>query len=351
MKVVIVDDEALAIDEVCAHLSLYNVEIVGKYMDSGKALDNLIVDKPDVVFMDIDMPGLSGIDLAYQIQNIKYDIIIIFVTAYPQYAVDAFRVHALDYILKPLRASSFAVTMDYVSNQYELVQLKKLNEKKDRLFINCLGRLEVVNKNQDIMKFSTQKCKDLLSYILCNADGTITRDDLIRQVFPGEKADNALNNYYVTLYRLRNSLANFGFTEDVFVIKKNYDVFIRDGVCDFVDFKRFLRKFDEVKIENVALAEKFIAAYYGDLFTDLDLEWTIKAREWVGKSMEKLMLSVLEYYSDVNMTKGERILRKALEMNPESTRVLKAALEFYKKLDNKKESERLLLQYKRLIRV
>ncbi len=350
MRAVIVDDEALAIDELCAHLSQYNIEIVNQYLDSEKALINIVLDKPDVVFMDIDMPGLTGIDLAYQIQNIKYDIIIIFVTAYPQYAVDAFRVHALDYILKPLKDSSFATTMDYVMKQYELIQLRRLNETKDKLLINCLGRLEVVNKNQETMKFSTQKCKELLSYILCNADGTITRDDLIRHVFPGENPDNGLNNYYVTLYRLRNSLAKFGFTEDVFVIKKNYEVYIRDGVCDLVDIKRFLKTFNEVRTDNVELAEKYIAAYYGDLFTDIDLTWTIKAREWLSKSMEKLMLLVLQYYSNTNVSKGERILRKALEMNPESTRVLRAALEYYKKIDNRKESERILLQYNKMIK-
>lgn len=349
MKVVIVDDEALAIDELCAHLSSYNVEIVGKYMDSGMALDNIVMDRPDVVFMDIDMPGLNGIDLAYHIQNIKYDIIIIFVTAFPQYAMEAFRVHALDYLLKPLRASSFTVTMDYVNKQYELIQLKRVNEKKDKLLINCLGRLEIVNKNQETMKFSTQKSKELLSYLICNAEGPIYRDELIKQVFSGEKAENALNNYYVTLYRLRNALANFGFTEDVFSIKKNYEIYIRDGVCDFIDFKRFLKGYKETRGDNVATAEKFIAAYYGDLFTDMDFEWTIKAREWMSSNMEDLMISVLEYYSNINVSKGERILRKALEMNTESRRVLSAALEFYKRTDNKKELDKLSLQYKLLV--
>lgn len=342
VRVVIVDDEALAIDELCAHLSSYNTEIAGKYTDSSKALDNITIDRPDVVFMDIDMPGLNGIDLAYRIQNIKYDIIVIFVTAYPQYAMDAFRVHALDYLLKPLRSSSFAVTMDYIYKQYELIQLKRINEKKDRLLINCMGRLEIVNKNQGTMKFSTQKSKELLSYILCHTDEPIYRDELIRQVFPGEKAENALNNYYVTLYRLRNALANFGFTEDVFVIKKNYDIYIRDGVCDFIDFKRFFKKYKETKNKNIAAAEKFIADYYGELFTDMDFEWTIKAREWMKESMEELMLSVLEHYSKTNINKGEKILRKALEMNPESEKVQKAAMEYYKELDDKKESDRLV---------
>lgn len=327
MKVVIVDDEALAIDELCTHLSSYTVEIVGKYMDSTKALDNILIDSPDVVFIDIDMPEMNGIDLAYHIQNIKFDIIIIFVTAYPQYAMEAFRVHALDYVLKPLRISSFATTMDYVFKQFELIQLKRINEKKDKFLINCMGRLEVVNQNQEVMKFSTQKSKELLSYILCNAEGPIYRDDLISQVFSGEKPENALNNYYVTLYRLRNSLANFGFTEDIFVIKKNYEIYIRDGVCDFIDFKRFFKRYVKTKREHIEEADKFIAAYYGELFKDMDFDWTISAREWMKDSMEELMIDLLAHYNDLNSSKGERILRKALEIIPESIKIQTAAME------------------------
>lgn len=337
MKVVIVDDETLAIDELCAHLRGYTVEIVGKYMDSTEALDHIIIDKPDIVFIDIDMPEVNGIDLAYQIQNVMFDIIIIFVSAYPQYAMDAFRVHALDYILKPLRSSSFAGTMDYVKKQYELIQLKRVNEKKEKLLINCMGKLEVVNQNQEVMRFSTQKSKELLSYILCNAEGAIYRDELISRVFPGEKPENALNNYYVTLYRLRNSLANFGFTEDVFVIKKNYDIYIRDGVCDFIDFKRFLKKYVKTKSEYIDAADKFIAAYYGELFTEMEFDWTISAREWIKNSMEELMLDLLAYYNNLNSGKVERILRKALEMNPESNKIRAVAMEFYKGSENYKE--------------
>lgn len=58
--------------------------------------------KPDVVFLDVEMPEISGIEVAEKLQSALPDVRIIFVTAYDEYAVKAFELHALDYILKPL---------------------------------------------------------------------------------------------------------------------------------------------------------------------------------------------------------------------------------------------------------
>ena len=102
LKTLIVDDESLARRGLAHRLkSISDIEIVGEAKNGREAL-KLIKDKsPDLVFLDIQMPGLSGFDVLQQL-DIETMPVVLFLTAYDEYAVQAFEANALDYILKPI---------------------------------------------------------------------------------------------------------------------------------------------------------------------------------------------------------------------------------------------------------
>ncbi|MFP6805607.1 MAG: response regulator [Pseudomonadales bacterium] len=102
LRLIIVDDESLARRGLNIRLSeLSGIEIVAECVNGREALAAIAEHEPDLVFLDIQMPGLSGFDV---IQNLQPDNMpmIIFVTAFDEYALDAFEVHAIDYLLKPI---------------------------------------------------------------------------------------------------------------------------------------------------------------------------------------------------------------------------------------------------------
>jgi two-component system response regulator LytT len=105
MKVsaLVVDDEAPAREELCYLLSQAgDVEVIGQ-ADNGIAAMGLLEDlEPDIVFLDVQMPGLTGFEVARQVASRPSPPHIVFVTAFDQYALDAFRVNAVDYLLKPV---------------------------------------------------------------------------------------------------------------------------------------------------------------------------------------------------------------------------------------------------------
>lgn len=102
IKVLIVDDEVIMAEELACLLSQHNcLQIMGIYHDSELVWQKIGEQQPDVVFLDIRMPELSGIELARRFINSKKPPAIIFSTAYDSYAIQAFQVNALDYILKP----------------------------------------------------------------------------------------------------------------------------------------------------------------------------------------------------------------------------------------------------------
>ena len=112
-RVFIVDDEAPARARLTTLLSDIAAEcphqLVGQAANAQAALDGIAVDKPDIVLMDIQMPGMSGIELAAHLAaQGEVAPAVIFVTAFDAYALKAFEVHAIDYLLKPVRAARLA---------------------------------------------------------------------------------------------------------------------------------------------------------------------------------------------------------------------------------------------------
>ena len=101
MKAFLIDDEPLAVQRLRRLLEdTGRVEIVGASIDPKEALDRVRQSRPDVLFLDIEMPGMSGFDLLDQLGEPQP--LVVFTTAYDQYALDAFKVNSIDYLLKPV---------------------------------------------------------------------------------------------------------------------------------------------------------------------------------------------------------------------------------------------------------
>jgi len=107
LRVLVVDDEQLAREELCYQLSqAEDVEIVGQANNGPEALTASDELDPDVVFLDIQMPGLTGFEVARRLLERADDApAVVFVTAYDQHALEAFDVNAVDYLLKPVDAA------------------------------------------------------------------------------------------------------------------------------------------------------------------------------------------------------------------------------------------------------
>jgi two-component system LytT family response regulator len=106
----VVDDERLARKDIIFLLSVHdNMTVVGEADDVPSAIKAIEKLNPDVIFLDIQMPGDSGFDL---LEKADIDAHVIFVTAYDEYAIRAFEVNALDYLLKPVNPDRLAKTLE-----------------------------------------------------------------------------------------------------------------------------------------------------------------------------------------------------------------------------------------------
>ena len=113
MRAVVVDDEQPARDEACFLLGeMDGVEIVGQAADGVEALKVIEAETPDLVLMDIQMPGLTGFEVARRLLEAGIETQLVFVTAYDRHAIQAFEVNAVDYLLKPLEEARLRTAVE-----------------------------------------------------------------------------------------------------------------------------------------------------------------------------------------------------------------------------------------------
>lgn len=96
---------------------------VGQIAEAGnvtEAVESILSNKPDVLFLDITMPGRSGIELAETLQNLKTPPVVVFVTAFAEYAADAYNLDAVDYVVKPVEDARLSKALDKIETAWVL---------------------------------------------------------------------------------------------------------------------------------------------------------------------------------------------------------------------------------------
>jgi len=163
-RCIVVDDEQLIMRELLGILEECDVEVAGAYQDPRTALDEIEETKPDVAFLDIEMPEINGIELAKKMQEGNANIHVVFITAYREYAVKAFGVNAMHYLLKPVDENGIKEAIDRVTKtklmERELGTIESLSMVKsssglpDRISLNDRNDIVVI-KLADILYFTS----------------------------------------------------------------------------------------------------------------------------------------------------------------------------------------------------
>ncbi|WP_408956517.1 LytR/AlgR family response regulator transcription factor [Natroniella sp. ANB-PHB2] len=166
LKVVIVEDEPPARDELAFLLNqVESIKIIGQLGDGIKALEFIRQEDPDIVFLDIQLPGLSGLQIGKKIQEMDNEPpMIIFSTAYDKYAVEAFEVNAIDYLLKPYEEERLKKTIERIRKDYFQLDHKVIKSKFDVVFNKLAGN----NLSNKIDKFPVEGKRGRIKLIKYN---------------------------------------------------------------------------------------------------------------------------------------------------------------------------------------
>lgn len=230
MKVLLVDDEELQLIrlQAAAKKALPEDTEYFCYTNPVKAYEENVENKIDIAFLDVEMPGIDGIQLAKKLKAHNPLINIIFVTAYSYYAIDAYRIHASGYITKPVNEKKIREELEGLRHP---VDVKKPSEKK--LQVKCFGNFEIFANGQPL-KFQRSKSKELFAYLI-DREGSAININELNAVLWEEDHKSYLRNLIADIQATLKAVG----AEDVF-IKRHNECFIDvDKVdCDAYEYKK-----------------------------------------------------------------------------------------------------------------
>ncbi len=148
LRAIIIDDEPESLQAVTKQIELHckQVEIVHSCDRGQKGIEAIALHQPDLVFLDIEMPGMTGLEMLERIPNINFGVI--FITAYNEYALDAIKLSALDYLLKPLEIEQLEAAVAKAEEKFN----REKTLERFRVMIDLMEKQtkEQVNQNQRI---------------------------------------------------------------------------------------------------------------------------------------------------------------------------------------------------------
>ncbi|HYE81549.1 MAG TPA: response regulator [Clostridia bacterium] len=349
IKAVLIDDERPALRGLEHMLKEYpEIEIAGMFTNPLEAIDKIAGIRPQIAFLDINMPQLQGIDAAAEILDRCPDTDIIFVTAYDQYAIEAFELHALDYVLKPVSKERFDKTISRIVGKGKKAEQK---EQQKKFEICALGKFQAGWKGgRESIKWRTEKTKELFAFLLHNAGRAVTKDDILEAVYWDMDIEKAVHQLHNGIYYIRKTFEKHGVEKSQIAIEGKYLLKLGDAVVDSLQFKRCIKRStaDNGGLEAIEAAE---ALYAGDYFEGMDWMWAEAERESLRKQYtDTMVILALDYIRNEKLNKAEGLLHKLYTKDPYVEKVSELLIRLYKDTNRRNEAVRHYQEYERLLR-
>ena len=231
MRVIIVDDERLALRQFSMETDMIpGVTVAGAFFNPLEALQYVRNNMVEAAFLDIEMPGMNGLVLAEKMREIRPDLVIIFITGYEQYTLDALRVKADYYMTKPYDSSDIAEVL----SRAKLLAVRQ----KKRVYIRTFGRFDLFIDGKAVY-FANTKAKELFALCVYRRGGTVTMEEAADKLWEDRPYDSQVKNLYrkAVMY-IRQILSENG-VEDIFLGNRgSCQIDVQKIDCDYYELMR-----------------------------------------------------------------------------------------------------------------
>lgn len=314
--VIIVEDEKKILSYMRRKLDEFpDLTVLGCFDQPEEALEAFPRLRPDVVFMDVEMPRMTGLQLAEQLLRQKADTRFVFLTAYEQYALEAFRVEALDYLLKPVMSEDV---------ERVLHRLRKFDPKPQptsRLPIRLLGTFEVEDCQGDIVKWPTKKTEELFAYLWVNKGRQLGKWSLIELLWPGLSEDRGAHSLHTTVYRVKQVLQQLPIEVSIERGNATYRLVSPERSSDWEE----LQWLSSAAQWTRQFADRALVLYTGarqPMFGDRGYEWGSALDASSERMMELLADKLHQYYRMEDDHTGMRLIQETREARERAAEVI-----------------------------
>ncbi|GLC87699.1 response regulator [Lysinibacillus piscis] len=350
IRAIVVDDEALTSEHIARLLTKQSVEVLGCYDNAFDVLEALHNQQPDVLFLDIEMPEITGMELAEKLRINGYTGEIVFITAYNQYALQAFDVDATDYLLKPVMEDAIVRAIQRVS-KHHIAATRDVQQVKISLF----GKVSVyVNDEFQPIRWKTMKCVELFVYMLLQAENNdVSKWKIIDAIWPNNTKESADTNFRSTISRLNKTLREYQTNLSVISTGSGYRLQRNDVELqiDARQLEALAVESSQLTVMNIQNFEQVIQNYRGMLLDELDSEWCVNLRLKFHLYFVKLTNECIAYFEreQVNPLKVLQMTERWKQFDLYDDRLRKIELNMYYQLDGIQGVQKYYVDYVRLL--
>lgn len=297
LRVMIVEDEKPILDLMERIVGRHPMlQVAGTFTSSLEALERYPQLKPDAVFLDVEMPKMGGIELADKLMAIDEELQVVFTTAYPGYAVEAFRVSAVDYLLKPVTPDALERVVARLLKNHLLRSASRPQSAAENPPVRCLGTFETRKADGSLIGWPTRKTEELFAYLLAYPNRLAGKWQLADLLWPDLDEERALHNVHNTVYRLKKALKEAELTVELTHGNEGYLMRIPPSFTDLESFRDFMNRTSSIDERNAAEGENQFRTCRGALFGGKDYVWSLGLGAEVAAQQAALARMLVQYY-------------------------------------------------------
>ncbi|GAA3401385.1 response regulator [Paenibacillus hodogayensis] len=316
LRIIVVDDEELPMMRLKRLLTeISEHSEIATFLDPLDAYDYARSHRVDIAFLDISMPDVNGMKLAGLLVDIHPNIEFIFVTGFDEYAVRAFEINALDYIMKPVTIERLTVTMEKIRRVHRPVVAGA--DLEVHLFGGMRIHYQGAGGGRELLKLRSPKTEELFAFLICKR--TVSREEIIDMLWSGLLPDKAWKNLNSTLYYIRKAIDASNCSCEITTMGDEIRLHTDGLYCDLYEFERLWKEIRHTSERNADLLERAAALYTGPLLQGKSCEWAIPYIRHSEKQYMELLellaqhyrechqpIRALHYYSEIVKLDGTR---------------------------------------------
>ncbi len=259
MRILALDDEEDALEVLVSAITACQPDADVKGFNSPtEALEYAEQNQMDIAFLDVRMPGITGLDVAKKLKKINPKINIIFSTGFSEFASDAFSIHASGYLMKPITTKDVRKELDNLRNPVE--------KPKKRVYIRTFGNFELFVDGETI-HFSRKPAKELLAYLVDRKGSAVTRRELCDVLLQDAAFTRKSQDYLTKIVKeLQKALEEVKAADIVNLDRSEYSVIPDNFDCDAYDYLKGMpdafNNFYGEYMSQYPWAEKSIQQFY-----------------------------------------------------------------------------------------
>lgn len=344
LKVIIVDDERLALKKMEKLLNeqvelVGSLDLIGTFVDPYAALEVAKQETLHLAFLDIEMSEIDGFELANLLLEIQPQLQIVFTTAYQEYAVKAFELNALDYLLKPVNQSRLAITLQRAA--ISATRTSENNKEKVLPKLCLLQNVHYIDESGSTQSFpwKTLKAPELFAYLVYHHDRTVNKQTLMDLLWPDYDIERSTTQLHTAIYQIRKIIKEVGLFDLELKYKDGgYSFVLGELTLDVEEWERRVRLASVVTPDTLEQHLAIMALYSGDFLVEHRYMWAEYEQERIRLIWLNHVKQVAEFYASLEQyTEAMVLYQKVVDRLPHMEDGYFGLMNIYSKLNHQLE--------------